>query len=159
MDNIIHVDKITQEVERMLTEFYEHEDAPEETSGTAYVFTADHGMSIIGNHGDGGRSNCARVDLNFTENSRLIIDPDNTRTPLIVWGSGIRGPVLDGKFGSASNSTHDAYSSPAWGTDLTKLARVDVQQADVAALMSALLGQEWPMNRLVTWFWVGECCV
>ncbi|QRW13866.1 phosphatidylinositol glycan, class N protein [Ceratobasidium sp. AG-Ba] len=128
MDNIIHVDKITQEVEQMLNEFYEHDDAPEGTSGTTYVFTADHGMSVIGNHGDG--------------------DPDNTRTPIIAWGAGIRGPTLDGNFGSDSNSTHDSYSNPAWGSALTKLARVDIQQADVAALMAALLGQDWPMNSV-----------
>ncbi|KAG8744785.1 Glycosyl phosphatidyl inositol anchor synthesis [Ceratobasidium sp. 414] len=128
MDNIIHVDKIVQEVERMLTGFYEHDDTPEDTSGTAYVFTADHGMSAIGNHGDG--------------------DPDNTRTPLIAWGAGVRGPVLDANFGSALNSTHDSYSNPGWGTALTRLARADVQQADVAALMAALLGSDWPMNSV-----------
>lgn len=128
MENIIHVDKITEEVERMLTDFYEHDDAPEGTSGTAYVFTADHGMSVIGNHGDG--------------------DPDNTRTPLIAWGAGIRGPVPDGSFSSGSNSTHDSYSDPAWGSVLTRLARADVQQADVAALLAALLGQDWPMNSV-----------
>ncbi|KAG8685594.1 Glycosyl phosphatidyl inositol anchor synthesis, partial [Ceratobasidium sp. 394] len=128
MDNIIHVDNIVQEVERLLSDFYEHDDAPEGTSGTAYVFTADHGMSAIGNHGDG--------------------DPDNTRTPLIAWGAGIRGPVLDANFGSTLNSTHDSYSNPAWGTALTRLARADVQQADVAALMAALLGSNWPMNSV-----------
>ncbi|KAG8747688.1 Glycosyl phosphatidyl inositol anchor synthesis [Ceratobasidium sp. 428] len=128
MDNIILVDKIVQEVERMLLEFYEHDDALENTTGTAYVFTADHGMSVIGNHGDG--------------------DPDNTRTPLIAWGAGIRGPVSDAGFGSTLNSTHDSYSNPAWGTALTKLARADVQQADVAALMTALLGSDWPMNSV-----------
>lgn len=51
-----------------------------------------------------------------------------------------------------SNSTHDSYSNPAWGTALTKLARADVQQADVAALMAALLGVEWPVNRCASIF-------
>ncbi|CAE6436111.1 unnamed protein product [Rhizoctonia solani] len=124
MQNIIHVDGIVQEVEKLIDDFYSHDDAPENESRTAYVFTADHGMSAIGNHGDG--------------------DPDNTRTPLIAWGSGIRGPVPD----SSPNSTHDAYSKPAWGQPLTDLARADVQQADVAALMSALLGVDWPMNSV-----------
>ncbi|EUC54047.1 phosphatidylinositolglycan class N protein, partial [Rhizoctonia solani AG-3 Rhs1AP] len=124
MENIIHVDAIVQEAEKLINSFYEHDDAPENESRTAYVFTADHGMSAIGNHGDG--------------------DPDNTRTPLIAWGSGIRGPVPD----PDSNSTHDSYSKPAWGQPLTDLARADVQQADVAALMSALLGVDWPMNSV-----------
>ncbi|QRW26287.1 phosphatidylinositol glycan, class N protein [Rhizoctonia solani] len=124
MQNIIHVDAIVQEAEKLINDFYAHDDEPENESRTAYVFTADHGMSVIGNHGDG--------------------DPDNTRTPLIVWGSGVRGPVSDPK----PNSTHDSYSKPAWGQPLTDLARADVQQADVAALMTALLGVDWPMNSV-----------
>jgi len=61
-------------------------------------------------------------------------DPDNTRTPLIAWGAGIRGPIR--------NTTHphwipDEYSIP-W--ELSHIVRRDVEQADVAALMSALLG-------------------
>ncbi|KAL5637599.1 hypothetical protein ACGC1H_004121 [Rhizoctonia solani] len=124
MENIIHVDAIVQEAEKLINDFYAHDDEPENESRTAYVFTADHGMSAIGNHGDG--------------------DPDNTRTPLIAWGAGIRGPVPD----PDSNSTHDSYSKPAWGQPLTDLARADVQQADVAALMSALLGVDWPMNSV-----------
>ncbi|KAF8761404.1 Phosphatidylinositolglycan class N (PIG-N) [Rhizoctonia solani] len=124
MQNIIHVDAIVQEAEKLINDFYAHDDEPENESRTAYVFTADHGMSVIGNHGDG--------------------DPDNTRTPLIVWGSGVRGPVSDPK----PNSTHNSYSKPAWGQPLTDLARADVQQADVAALMTALLGVDWPMNSV-----------
>jgi phosphatidylinositol glycan class N len=54
MQNIIHVDGIVQEVEKLIDDFYSHDDAPENESRTAYVFTADHGMSAIGNHGDGG---------------------------------------------------------------------------------------------------------
>ncbi|CAE6348447.1 unnamed protein product [Rhizoctonia solani] len=124
MQNIMHVDGIVQEAENLIADFYSHDDEPENEPRTAYIFTADHGMSVIGNHGDG--------------------DPDNTRTPLIAWGSGIRGPVPD----LDSNSTHDTYSKPAWGQPLTDLARADVQQADVAALMSALLGVDWPMNSV-----------
>ncbi|KAH6902824.1 GPI ethanolamine phosphate transferase 1 [Coprinopsis sp. MPI-PUGE-AT-0042] len=63
----------------------------------ATVFTADHGMSVIGNHGDG--------------------HPDNTRTPLIAWGKG-------------------------------HLFRRDLEQADIAPLMSTLIGANWPVNSV-----------
>lgn len=72
----------------------------------------------------------------------LHIDPDNTRTPLIAWGAGIRGPLPD-----PSNTTHDEFSLP-WGTPLTSLYRQDVHQADIAPLMSALIGQDWPANSV-----------
>lgn len=42
-------------------------------------------------------------------------------------------------------SSHDDYSMP-WG--LTHLFRHDVGQADVAALMSALIGVDWPVNSV-----------
>ena len=67
-------------------------------------------------------------------------DPDNTRTPLIAWGAGVRGPLPDSK-----PSSHDEYSEP-WG--LSHLFRRDVEQADVAALMSALVGINWPVNSV-----------
>ncbi|KAI8828363.1 Phosphatidylinositolglycan class N-domain-containing protein [Chytriomyces cf. hyalinus JEL632] len=85
---------------------------------TAYVFTADHGMSNRGNHGDG--------------------NPDNTETPLIAWGAGIAGP-------DRKNAVVDSYSID-WGLD--KLQRVDVNQADVAPLMSTLIGIPYPMNSV-----------
>jgi phosphatidylinositol glycan class N len=47
MNNIRVVDDIVRQTEQLMSEFYGHQD-------TSYVFTADHGMSKIGNHGDGG---------------------------------------------------------------------------------------------------------
>jgi GPI ethanolamine phosphate transferase 1 len=67
-------------------------------------------------------------------------DPDNTRTPLIVWGKGARGPVPD-----STPSSHDTYSA-SW--DLGHLYRRDVEQADVAALMATLIGVDWPVNSV-----------
>ena len=49
MDNIRVVDNIVRETEKLISEFYEDED-------TSFVFTADHGLSTIGNHGDGRTS-------------------------------------------------------------------------------------------------------
>ncbi|KAI0350922.1 PigN-domain-containing protein [Trametes cingulata] len=113
MANIQVVDEIVKQTEELFREFYADDE-------TAFVFTADHGMSRIGNHGDG--------------------DPDNTRTPLIAWGKGVRGPLPD-----STPSSHDEYSEP-WG--LSHLVRRDVEQADVAALMSALVGVNWPVNSV-----------
>ena len=66
-------------------------------------------------------------------------DPDNTRTPLVAWGSGVRKPLAE----NPSAPSHDSYSAP-W--NLTHLLRSDVEQADIAALMAALLGVGWPVN-------------
>jgi phosphatidylinositol glycan class N len=67
-------------------------------------------------------------------------DPDNTRTPLIAWGKGVRGPLPD-----SSPTSHDAYSEP-W--EVNHLLRRDIEQADVAPLMATLLGLNWPANSV-----------
>ncbi|KAJ7157155.1 Phosphatidylinositolglycan class N-domain-containing protein [Mycena filopes] len=113
MNNIKVVDDIVRRTEALLHQFYQDEE-------TSYIFTADHGMSVIGNHGDG--------------------HPDNTRTPLVAWGRGVRGPLPD-----SSLSSHDAYSEP-W--EVNHLLRRDIEQADLAPLMSALVGIDWPVNSV-----------
>ncbi|KAJ7110359.1 Phosphatidylinositolglycan class N-domain-containing protein [Mycena crocata] len=113
MNNLQVVDNIVRRTETLMQQFYQDDD-------TSYIFTADHGMSIIGNHGDG--------------------HPDNSRTPLIAWGSGVRGPLPD-----SANSSHDEYSEP-W--ELGHLLRRDVEQADLAPLMAALVGINWPVNSV-----------
>lgn len=69
-----------------------------------------------------------------------FLDPDNTRTPILAWGSGIRGPLSD-----ISLSSHDDYSRP-WG--LGHLYRRDIDQADIAPLMATLIGINWPVNSV-----------
>jgi GPI ethanolamine phosphate transferase 1 len=69
-----------------------------------------------------------------------IQDPDNTRTPLILWGSGVRAPIR-----LPVPSPTDEYTAP-W--QLERLARRDVEQADISVLMSALLGSHWPVNSV-----------
>lgn len=46
MKNIQAVDEIVKRAEELMQEFYKDDE-------TSYIFTADHGMSAIGNHGDG----------------------------------------------------------------------------------------------------------
>lgn len=115
LHNLQIVDKGVQEVTDLIQRFYADD-------RTAFVFTADHGMSDWGSHGDG--------------------HPDNTRTPLICWGSGVASPNLyPGKIAPG----HDDYSAD-WGLD--HVQRHDVAQADVAALMSHLIGTEFPVNSV-----------
>lgn len=113
MKNIQVVDDIVRDAEQLISEYYQDQE-------TSFIFTADHGMSVIGNHGDG--------------------HPDNTRTPLIAWGKGVRGPLPD-----TVPTSHDAYSEP-WR--LNHLFRRDVEQADIASLMAALIGISWPVNSV-----------
>ncbi|PKS11571.1 hypothetical protein jhhlp_003336 [Lomentospora prolificans] len=115
LHNLQVVDKGVKEMVDLIEAFYADD-------RTAFVFTADHGMSDWGSHGDG--------------------HPDNTRTPLITWGSGIAKPVLTP---GAVAPGHDEYSSE-WG--LSHVKRHDVNQADVAALMAYLIGAEFPANSV-----------
>lgn len=133
MNNIQVVDEIVRQTEELFTEFYRDRK-------TSYVFTADHGMSKIGNHGDGGKYTVAALLSILLNSCSVIPDPDNTRTPLITWGAGLRGPLPD-----SASSTHDSYSA-SWG--LSHLIRRDVEQADVAPLMAMLIGAEWPVNSV-----------
>jgi GPI ethanolamine phosphate transferase 1 len=116
LHNIKIVDQGVQEISNLIDEFYGDGE-------TAYVFTADHGMSDWGSHGDG--------------------HPDNTRTPLIVWGAGVAPPRLSS--GKRAPGHEDDFSSD-WGLD--HVQRHDVDQADVAALMAYLAGLEYPVNSV-----------
>jgi phosphatidylinositol glycan class N len=115
LNNIKVVDEGVQEITKLIEDFYND-------GKTSFVFTADHGMSDWGSHGDG--------------------HPDNTRTPLIAWGSGVAKPVTTP--GSIAPG-HDELSSD-WGLD--HIQRHDVAQADVAALMAYLAGLDFPVNSV-----------
>lgn len=115
LHNIKVVDQGVREVSEAIDRFYND-------GRTAYVFTADHGMSDWGSHGDG--------------------HPDNTRTPLIAWGSGVARPEIHHE---SIAPGHDDYSSD-WNLDSVR--RHDVSQADVAALMAYLVGLEYPANSV-----------
>ena len=116
LHNIKVVDRGVAKITKMIDDFYSD-------GKTAYVFTADHGMSDWGSHGDG--------------------HPDNTRTPLVAWGSGVRRPQITK--GRLAPGHEDGFSQD-WGFD--KIARHDVNQADIAPLMSYLAGLEFPANSV-----------
>ncbi|KIW48602.1 uncharacterized protein PV06_01173 [Exophiala oligosperma] len=116
LNNIKVVDQGVEEITKLIDNFYGDGE-------TAYVFTADHGMSDWGSHGDG--------------------HPDNTRTPLIVWGAGAAKPEVYNKVKAPG---HEDGFSFDWGFDHVR--RHDVDQADVAALMAYLVGLEFPVNSV-----------
>ncbi|WEW59340.1 Glycosyl phosphatidyl inositol anchor synthesis [Emydomyces testavorans] len=117
LHNIKVVDQGVREVTELVENFYGDGE-------TAFVFTADHGMSDWGSHGDG--------------------HPDNTRTPLVAWGSGVAKPKTSHWRGVAPGH-EDGFSSD-WNLD--HVPRRDVLQADVAALMAYLAGLEFPVNSV-----------
>ncbi|MBW0489364.1 hypothetical protein O181_029079 [Austropuccinia psidii MF-1] len=116
--NIQVVDQVVRGAEKALNDFFDDD-------RTAFIFTADHGMSNIGNHGDG--------------------DPDNTRTPIVAWGSGIQMASHNvNSFWNDSTPLEPYYQN--WHLNMTQ--RKDIDQADIAALMAALTGICVPSNSV-----------
>ncbi|CCX16400.1 Phosphatidylinositolglycan class N-domain-containing protein [Pyronema domesticum] len=118
--NIKVVDQGLKQVHDLVEEFYGYD------GKTSWVFTADHGMSDWGSHGDG--------------------HPDNTRTPLVAWGAGVKKPVHVENLPAGAKTGHEDGFSGDWG--LTGVRRNDVAQADVAALMAYLVGTKFPVNSV-----------
>lgn len=114
--NVKLVDEGVKHITQLVESFYGDDK-------TAFVFTADHGMSDWGSHGDG--------------------HPDNTRTPLVAWGSGVARPR---RSDSGVLSGHEDGVSADWSLD--EVRRNDVAQADVAALMAYLVGLDFPTNSV-----------
>lgn len=111
-DNVKYIDGEIEMLVEKVRDFFGDDD-------TAFIFTADHGMSAFGSHGDG--------------------HPNNTRTPLIAWGAGINRPQRN-DFPVFDNYTRN------WG--LGDIKRNDVKQADIAPLMSFLIGANFPANSV-----------
>ncbi|EGE78508.1 GPI ethanolamine phosphate transferase 1 [Blastomyces dermatitidis ATCC 18188] len=116
LHNIKVVDQGVKEITGLVEEFYGDNES-------AFIFTADHGMSDWGSHGDG--------------------HPDNTRTPLVAWGSGVAKPKIQKR--KKAPGHEDGFSSD-WNLD--NVHRHDVAQADVAALMAYLVGLDFPVNSV-----------
>ncbi|XP_050223836.1 GPI ethanolamine phosphate transferase 1 isoform X2 [Mercurialis annua] len=126
LNNVKVVDHIAERVYDLLEDYYKD-------NSTAYVFTADHGMSDKGSHGDG--------------------HPSNTDTPLVVWGAGAKYPKPistanhpNHEFHFVDEHAHDMPTPVDWG--LNGIERVDVNQADIAPLMSTFLGAPCPVNSV-----------
>ena len=104
--NLRIVDQGVQEVVRQCESLWKHD------GRTAYIFTADHGMTDWGSHGAG-------------------MDHE-TQTPIFVWGGGIRQPA----------------NGPTSVPQFSSMKSHDINQTDVAPLMSTLLGLNYPQHSL-----------
>ena len=105
------MDRSIEKIERIIKNFYQDE-------LTAFLVTSDHGMNDFGTHGDGS--------------------PENTRTPIFAWGSGIANS-------EQCHSGHDIYSAD-W--ELFDYARKDIRQIDICPLMATLIGVPIPVNSM-----------
>ncbi|GAU13038.1 hypothetical protein TSUD_173380 [Trifolium subterraneum] len=127
LNNVKVVDHVAESVYNLVQDYFKD-------NLTSFVFTADHGMSDKGSHGDG--------------------HPSNTDTPLVAWGAGVKHPMpisssnhSDCGFRFVDDHVHDAPTPIEWG--LHGIERVDVNQADIAPLMvSTLLGLPCPVNSV-----------
>ncbi|KAK3265593.1 hypothetical protein CYMTET_25736 [Cymbomonas tetramitiformis] len=121
--NIAIVDEGVARTERLVQEFFGD-------NKTAFIFTADHGMSNKGSHGDGS--------------------PDNTETPLLSWGAGSdHHPISDREAGfhqHVDGCPARGPTPPEWLLD--HAMRMDVDQADIAPLAASLLGRPIPLNSV-----------
>ncbi|QPG72939.1 hypothetical protein FOA43_000243 [Brettanomyces nanus] len=119
-DNVKYTDSEIEKLVQKVNKFFGDQD-------TAFVFTADHGMSDFGSHGDG--------------------HPNNTRTPFICWGAGCKKPVrIDAKENEYLKDSYEAEQMNAWHLDNVK--RHDIKQADITSLMSYLIGANYPANSV-----------
>ncbi|XP_033753855.1 GPI ethanolamine phosphate transferase 1-like isoform X2 [Pecten maximus] len=116
LENIRLVDRGIKEITELIEDYYNND------GKTAYLMTADHGMTDWGSHGAG--------------------HPHETLTPLVAWGAGVRSPLT-----RPETSDEDPYSGD-W--NLRHLMRSDVEQADIAPLMACLIGIPYPLNSVGT---------
>ena len=118
--------KVVDDGVRRLVAAFERRFAGEDDGGTTFLFTADHGMSSRGAHGDG--------------------DPGCTETPFVAWGAGIPAAADAAADDACASRGKDAPTPrEAWG--LEDAARCDVDQADVASLGASVLGMPPPTHN------------
>ncbi|KAK6638188.1 hypothetical protein RUM44_008616 [Polyplax serrata] len=97
-ENLKNVDELLEKIETLFYSFYGDD-------RTTYIVTSDHGMTNWGSHGAG--------------------DLDETETPFIAWGAGIKKPA-------------------------DPITQFNISQADVTPLLAVLLGCSIPVNSVGT---------
>lgn len=101
-----HVDEGIQEIEKVIRDYYNDD------GKTTFLMTSDHGMTDWGSHGAG--------------------DDHETKTPYVIWGSGIK---------QAEMTQLDPETD---GLSLDH--RLDINQVDLSPLMSTILSIPVPVN-------------
>ena len=86
---------------------------------TTFIITSDHGMNESHNHGDS--------------------HPSITRTPFIAWGAGIKHDKYIDEYINKNESNN---------IDFVKNIKYEISQIDIPALISGLLGINFPKNSL-----------
>lgn len=109
IDNLIAVDQGIERIAKLFGQVF-----PDDR--TAFIVTADHGMTDRGSHGDG--------------------DDYETQTPIVAWGAGIP------RYAETTETSENLFSIV--GT--TKVLRFDISQIDIAPLTTTLLGIPVPVN-------------
>ncbi|KAG8224913.1 hypothetical protein J437_LFUL006272 [Ladona fulva] len=119
-ENVNMIDSGIRYVVNLVESFYDND------GRTAYVFTSDHGMTDWGSHGAG--------------------DDSETQTPLVIWGAGVPQPIAADSHRCDKNKNFPNVNDEQW--NLSHLCRNDVWQADIAPLMSTLVGTSIPVNSV-----------
>ena len=113
MNHLIVLDSYFEKLEKAFYDFYKD-------NRTTFIITSDHGMDMRRAHGDG--------------------NPDCTRTPFLIWGSGIRKSIYREKKPQKEDTPKN------W--DLDNYVRKDISQIDITPLSAGLIGINFPMNSL-----------
>ena len=113
VNHLAVLDSYFQKFEKTFNDFFQD-------NKTTFIVTADHGMDDRKAHGDG--------------------NPDSTRTPFVIWGSGIRKAIPREK----KPEEEDTPSN--WNLD--KIVRRDISQIDICPLSASLIGINFPLNNL-----------
>eukprot|EP00834_Sanchytrium_tribonematis_P007063 NODE_588_length_5657_cov_0.948183.p1 type:complete len:610 gc:universal NODE_588_length_5657_cov_0.948183:3898-2069(-) len=137
INTVKQVDAYLEEIEVLFNEFYGTTESAEEFQKidheTTWIYTADHGMSDRGSHGDS--------------------DPHNIKTPFVIWGSNISPDIFDSDHELQKH--FDFYES--WlldhklQYDITAKSipqPTSINQIDIASLIGILLGSSVPSNNL-----------
>ena len=119
---INHIQKLNNEIKNICYKFKQFYGDDK----TAFILTSDHGMSEWKNHGDG--------------------DPLNTRTPFLAWGAGIRKALQNNDNKIKPVNLNNFNTPNNW--NLSNIVRQDIEQINIAPLMSALIGVNFPMNSI-----------